>query len=112
MFIEQTLRALDKYRDFVIGSARDGGYYLFGGRVPVDESVWSNVRYSAGTTCKELIIQLPTPAYELPSLTDVDTESDLAYVKQEMFIEPTKSQQEIMEWINEYEKECSVSMHW
>ena len=96
--LEQAVAALDEH-DFVIGPARDGGYYLFGGRVSVSRNVWDAVRWSVSTTRAELEAGLGTDVFHLPVLTDVDEREDLARVVAEMPDDMNEQQWEIVEWI-------------
>jgi len=96
--LQEAITALDDY-DFTIGPARDGGYYLFGGRISVAGSVWTGTTYSTATTRQELLTQLPSAPHELPLLTDVDTQDDLAQAQQEMPGGMTETQQNIMAWL-------------
>lgn len=108
--LQEAIAALE-HHDFVIGPARDGGYYLFGGRVTVSKNIWTEVSYSVSTTRQKLQSLLPSSPASLPMLTDVDTESDFEFVLSEMPEEMTTTQQEIVRWINEQKKECPVSLH-
>ena len=67
---------------FVLGPATDGGYYLFGGRIPVPSAVWNGVAYSTPWTAGQLLAALgPIGAVELlPELPDVDTRADLGTI--------------------------------
>lgn len=108
--LQEAIAALEQH-DFVIGPARDGGYYLFGGRVPVSKNIWTKVPYSVSTTREKLESLLPSSPASLPMLTDVDTESDFEFVLSEMPKEMTTAQQEVVRWINEQKKERPVSLH-
>jgi rSAM/selenodomain-associated transferase 1 len=63
---------------FVLGPARDGGFYLFAGATPLPASVWTQVQYSQATTREELAAQLrPWGTIEtLDELRDVDEALD------------------------------------
>lgn len=43
---------------FVIGETHDGGFYFFGGSIPVSESLWTSVEYSSPKTTNELRTRL------------------------------------------------------
>ena len=106
--LEQAEIALDT-NDFVIGPARDGGYYLFGGRVSTEQKIWTSVPWSTSMTRERLESMLPSKPAHLPMLTDVDTQDDLQYVHQEMPEHITPEQNRILEWIENHE--YPVSLH-
>lgn len=64
---------------FVLGEAHDGGFWLFGGRLPIGREVWCSVRYSCAETAAQLrdALQPPGVIGALPTLTDVDEAVDL-----------------------------------
>lgn len=69
----------------VIGPARDGGFYLFGGNTPVALSRWTAVTYSQGDTLKQWVAALAGYTIDyLRVMTDVDTEADLQQMLVEM----------------------------
>ena len=100
--LEQAEIALDT-NDFVIGPARDGGYYLFGGRVSTEQKIWTSVPWSTSMTRERLESALSSKPGHLPLLTDVDTEDDLPFMIREM--PPIISQQQkfIMQWVKTLE---------
>lgn len=66
-------------RDVVIGPAVDGGYYLLGMNRFIPE-LFSNKKWSTNTVCRDTIKDLERLqfTYELlPTLRDIDNESDL-----------------------------------
>lgn len=76
--IEEAFRQLD-HQDFVIGPARDGGYYLLGMRQP-EYKVFQNKNWSTASVFSDTIKDIEAGAYSyalLPVLSDVDHESDL-----------------------------------
>lgn len=87
--------------DFVIGPAKDGGYYLFGGKSPVATEVWVTVTYSTSETRAELIRKLPSVPAMLPILTDVDTLDDLKSILNELPDKPSTAQKDLARWIIE-----------
>lgn len=97
--LEQAMLALNA-NDFVIGPARDGGYYLFGGRVSTPAEIWMDVPWSTSMTRERLETGLTSKPFHLPVLTDVDTENDLQYVEAEMLGVLSKQQKQLVEWIN------------
>lgn len=66
-------------RAFVMGRALDGGFYLFGGKVPLTRTVWTTVSYSEADTADRLLANLePVGSVgQLEPLPDVDTLEDL-----------------------------------
>jgi len=90
-------------KPFVLGRALDGGFYLFGGRVPISTETWKAVTYSAADTANQLLRQLrPLGAVApLDVLPDVDAADDLAGLLvagvEEKDLLP--SQQALLEWI-------------
>lgn len=67
---------------FVFGPARDGGFYLFGGKTNIPRQSWTNVTYSSEMTYRSLADNLRELGSidELPTLIDVDTLDDLQYL--------------------------------
>lgn len=108
VFLDKAFSALNS-SDFVIGPARDGGYYLFGGRTSTKRKTWSSVRWSTGRTLQDLEAGLPSTPVRLPLLTDIDTEEDLRYLAAEMPETPSKEQRLILKWIENSER--SFSLH-
>ena len=96
--LDNAILTLDTH-DFVIGPARDGGYYLFGGRVSTAQEFWASVPWSTSMTRERLEAVLPSKPVHLPILTDVDTKEDLPYVLEEMIENRNEYQRQIMEWI-------------
>lgn len=106
--LEQASVALDT-NDFVIGPARDGGYYLFGGRVSTEQKIWASVPWSTSMTRERFESVLPSKPVHLQMLTDVDTESDLQYITSEMPQNRNAQQKQLIEWIENHER--PVSLH-
>lgn len=106
--LAQAARALDTH-DFVIGSARDGGYYLFGGRISTERDIWTSVPWSTNVTRERLEAALPSKPVHLPLLTDVDTKDDLRYLRQEMPEHMSDKQKDLLEWMKAHE--YPVSLH-
>ncbi len=105
--LEEAIAALDT-DDFVIGPARDGGYYLFGGRAPVEKEIWTSVEYSCDTTREKLVNKLPSsPAY-LPILSDVDTRDDLQYMTAEMPEIMSNEQKHIVDHVTFMKKNTNI----
>lgn len=100
--LEDAIAKLDT-NDFVIGPARDGGYFLFGGKVSTEQSTWTSVPWSTSVTKKRLEAGLPSKPDLLPQLTDVDTLDDLQYIRQEMPEDMNREQKHMLEWIKNFE---------
>jgi glycosyltransferase A (GT-A) superfamily protein (DUF2064 family) len=88
---------------FVLGPAPNGGFYLFGGRVPVPTHAWKAVMYGAADTADQLLRQLrPLGAVAmLEVMPDVDGAEDLSglagarVVEQELL----PSQRALLKWV-------------
>jgi len=106
--LDQATIALDT-NDFVIGPARDGGYYLFGGRMPTEQKIWASVPWSTSMTRERLEAVLLSKPAHLQMLTDVDTKDDLNFITQEMPQNKNALQKQLIEWIENHEH--SVSLH-
>lgn len=94
----------DSATPFVLGRAQDGGFWLFGTRVPVPETVWLAPRYSSMHAANDLIRAL-TPAgaiASLPTLSDVDHGDDLMALAEalEALVEPLPEQRELLGWLH------------
>lgn len=78
--------ALRGASDFVLGPARDGGFYLFGGRLKVAASDWRAVPYSSADTAAVLTRTLaPHGSWRtLEPHSDLDEETDVAVVAKEL----------------------------
>lgn len=66
----------------VLGRAADGGFWLFGGNVALDQAAWECVEYSRADTaaCFEAVFDDCGEWLQLPVLHDLDTAGDLASV--------------------------------
>lgn len=94
--------ALDHDAPFVLGEARDGGFWLFGGRAPVAREVWCNVAYSREDTCARLRAALaPHGIAELPVLCDVDCATDVPLLAKALgtLADPVPAQSELHIWL-------------
>lgn len=69
----------------LIGPTLDGGYYVFGSRKPIPESVWTSVPYSSENTLDAFLKLLPENLenHFLSKHWDVDTQTDLCRLKGE-----------------------------
>jgi glycosyltransferase A (GT-A) superfamily protein (DUF2064 family) len=103
-------RAVDALRSndarFVMGAARDGGFWLFGGRAPIAHETWCGVRYSRPKTAAQLrkALRMRDDATALPVLGDVDTAQDLAPLADALdaLTAPTPGQRAIRTWLESF----------
>ena len=65
--------------DFLIGNTSDGGYYFFGGKKPLANSVWFNVRYSSIHTALDFSANLKQNGniFYINESFDIDEKNDL-----------------------------------
>ncbi|HET7558267.1 MAG TPA: DUF2064 domain-containing protein [Rhodanobacteraceae bacterium] len=104
---ELLLQACEALHDpatpWVIGEARDGGFWLFGGRVPIAREVWCGVRYSCADTTQQLCAALHPPGTiaRLPPLTDVDAAADLDALDATLAAlpNPSPAQRRLRHWL-------------
>ena len=78
--LRDTVRTVrDGGPEYAMGSAADGGFWLFGGRAPVPPDVWHSVAYSRADTAARLAEALrPFGSITgIPALADTDEVSDL-----------------------------------
>jgi rSAM/selenodomain-associated transferase 1 len=102
--LHRAVRVLDAApTPVVIGRASDGGFWLFGTRVPVPASVWHKPSYSSAHTADQLLAALRplgAPA-SLPTLTDVDRAEDLTALAEALqaLPAPLPEQQALQTWL-------------
>ncbi len=75
-----------KYRNekFIIGETFDGGFYFFGGGIPLPKNVWTNVEYSSERTAQQLELELKKfgSIEKVEKNFDIDTIEDLHSLSQ------------------------------
>ena len=73
------LTARNLGKKFVMGETLDGGFYFFGGSIPVSTSTWLGVEYSTDQTADQLTAKLSEFANieHIRKNFDVDTADDL-----------------------------------
>lgn len=81
-WIVNAAREVARAKNWVLGRALDGGFYLMGGSRPLSREFWLGIPYSSPETAKRLAENLRTfpphlPICELPTCGDVDTFEDL-----------------------------------
>ncbi len=91
---------------FVIGPARDGGFYLFGGSVALPKDIWTSIAYSQSQTCNDLLIKIKNygDVFFLPTLSDVDVYDDLSVLSQELQHTNQSEQKKISHWVDDFLK--------
>ena len=108
--LHRAIDALQGDADFVLGEARDGGFWLFGGRAPIARETWCNVGYSRDDTAAQLrkALRLREMPDALPILTDVDTANDLAALATALssLPHPLPAQRALLRWLTD---ECNPS---
>ena len=94
-------RILQEKDKFVIGTARDGGFCLFGGNVILPKEVWTSVTYGQPQTCDDLVKQIGSDGKVVlfPTLSDADVASDLPFLMQELQNTNHQATKEIENWI-------------
>lgn len=90
--------------DFVLGPARDGGFWLFGGRRAMPKAVWKTPVYGGPDVTRDLTAAmtdagLPAPQI-LDMLSDVDEQENLYYMVQEMPVDMSDAQRALCDWVN------------
>jgi len=102
-FFNNALEHIIKNRELVIGPCTDGGFYLFGGGIEIDRSIWVNTQYSQSDTMNQLIENLkPQTPHLLPLQQDVDVLEDIYTLSN--ILENSKisaSQTKLRNWIGE-----------
>lgn len=103
--LHDAVRALDDpSTPFVLGPARDGGFWLFGGREPVPGEVWRTPHYSTAGVARELCTALrPLGAIAtLPELTDADTVDDFPALIAALdgLDDPLPAQRRLRSWLH------------
>jgi rSAM/selenodomain-associated transferase 1 len=102
--LRTALAALDQPdTPFALGPAYDGGFWLFGGRVPLPGWLWTTVRYSQADTATQFLARLqPLGAVaQLACLHDVDRAEDLLHVQAALAAlpQPTAQQCAMQAWL-------------
>lgn len=90
--------------DFVIGPARDGGFYLLLGKHRVPRTIWQQTPYSDAKTCGTLVDLLRKAGHTISMmdpLDDIDTSKELFEVKNYLAHLPSKTpgQESLIQWI-------------
>lgn len=87
--IETGIQLTSKYlkRRFVVGETIDGGFYFFGGSIPLSTNLWHSVKYSTELTFAQLKngLTLFGGVELLKKDFDIDTEGDLVRYSESTF---------------------------
>lgn len=100
----QAREALAQGAAYVMGPARDGGFYLLAGAKPIDAAIWDSVPYSQADTGRRLVQALAGRGrlQELLPLGDVDTRADLMSLARDLAAlgEPSEEQRALSSWLS------------
>lgn len=81
-YLEKAFECL-AFRDYIIGPAEDGGYYLLGMKT-ADPGIFKNIEWSTSEVYKKTVAYIRNQNrdfHKLPALSDIDTIDDLRKVK-------------------------------
>lgn len=94
---------------FLMGRALDGGFWLFGGRVPIRREAWLGVQYSDGSTAAQLAAALGGVS-DFVAMSDVDHAADLPHVLQEIraLPAPVRAQRRLARWLERLRPACGA----
>lgn len=87
---------------YVLGPARDGGFWLFGANRALPTSTWKSVAYSRDDTARRFIEAVDAPCWELlQPMTDLDRARDLPAVVDELDAvgKPSAEQRALARWL-------------
>ena len=93
--------------DFVVGPARDGGFYLLAGQRPISAKLFRSIAYSEPTTGAELseALQRLGSLETLATKVDVDEFSDLRILQTELLAiadsQMLTAQRQMLTWLDE-----------
>ena len=93
----------DQKSKFMLGNTRDGGYYFFGGKTPLLDSIWINVRYSSTFTALDFSQNLKSfgNIFLIKESFDIDEKIDLDIYKSPNFSSEglLQEQKDFIQWI-------------
>lgn len=100
--IGDAARRLAADYDFVVGPAEDGGFYLFGGRRPLPDKMWTAIHYSVPATYSELYrsLSIQGSVNVMPLNYDVDTLADLLRLRSEIGEIDTNELNNLKAWVD------------
>ena len=90
---------------FVMGPARDGGFYLLGGSHPIGIEHFTSVPYSCANTASNMINELEKTGNvkRINQLTDVDTVGDFELLLDELKKCMLPEQKELWAWLQQHD---------
>lgn len=96
---------------YVLGPARDGGFWLFGSKHPIPATLWTGLAYSRNDTAAALRRALLGSGRleTLPLLTDIDTAADLRDLTTALQSACTPAQYALLQWLGQLSVDTSVS---
>jgi uncharacterized protein len=102
--VQQALRWLDNAQPRqVLGPARDGGFWTYGGNRIADDARWNAVTYSSADTATQFVAAFDDLGswLRLPGMTDVDRAEDLATLADALraLPAPLAAQRELRNWL-------------
>lgn len=105
--LQEAIHGLEK-DPFVLGEAGDGGFYLFGGSLKIEQKIWQSVPYSQSTTAESLKKELEKlgSVGKLAVLDDVDNFADLKSLCENWSTEQNTrltEQEELYQWMRREE---------
>lgn len=113
--VQELKEAIDNttaQESFVIGETLDGGFYFFGGTLPLSSELWCSVKYSSPRTSIELKAALLKIGKVTTARTnfDIDLEEDLDAYRKYSTNSPRllKEQQELISWVKLLESSRGV----
>lgn len=87
---------------FVLGPARDGGFWLFGANRAIDPAAWESVNYSRDDTARSFVESIGGNRWcRLATRTDLDKAEDIDHVLAELRSLPTPlpKQTRLADWL-------------
>jgi len=90
-------------KKFTMGNTEDGGFFFWGGSVPVSEMMWTSILYSSPQTSNDLMNAFKEilPFEFLSPEIDIDTIEDIPKLARrlEQIVRPTPEQARLLIWL-------------
>lgn len=104
LFLEASRKIFENPESCVIGPCPDGGFYLFGAKIPIPESVWTGVAYSTNAALRDLARNLESQNIAVRLIStqgDVDDARDLKTVMNALEATPDllPAQRQLLVWL-------------